>query len=250
MNRTDRLYAITAELRRAGRAGRTSAALAERFEVAPRTIKRDVTALQEAGLPIWSTPGPGGGYELDEHATLPPLTFSPREATAIAVALALGRELPFAPDGRSALTKLLGAMRPEDRASTEALGGRVWIRTDTAGPADRGAGASPTSAPIPSARPRPARVIDEAIQDQVVVVIDYTDGAGQSTERRPVEPLTYAFNRGHWFLLGWCRRRRAGRWFRLDRIERADLTSERVRPRDLTEVFGPIPEDAAPVLSD
>ena len=45
------------------------------------------------------------------------------------------------------------------------------------------------------------------------------------------------------------RRRRAGRWFRLDRIDRAVLTTERVAPRDLVEVFGTPPADAAPLLA-
>ena len=72
MNRTDRLYALTEALRRAGPTGRTSAQLAAHLEVAPRTIKSDVSALQQAGVPIWATAGPGGGYALDPAATLPP----------------------------------------------------------------------------------------------------------------------------------------------------------------------------------
>lgn len=241
MNRTDRLYALTEELRRAGAAGRTSAALAAHFEVAPRTIKRDVTALQEAGVPVWATAGPGGGYALDPAATLPPLTFSAREATAIAVALALSRDLPFAPDGRSALTKLLGAMRPDDREAAAALGGRIWYRR---------AGGTGQGSPSRPNRPAAARVVDEAIRDQVVVILDYTDADGRSTERRPVEPLTYALTRDHWYLLGWCRKRRGGRWFRLERIDRAVLTTEQVVPRDLEEVFGPIPTDVRAVTLD
>jgi len=240
MNRTDRLYAITEELRRAGPAGRTSAALAERFEVASRTIKRDVLALQEAGLPIWSTAGPGGGYVLDDRATLPPLTFSAREAIALSVALAMGRALPFAPDGQTALAKLLAAMRPEDRAAAEGLGARIWTRTPRDGrdPADR-------SGPMRSdVRPPAARIVDEALRDQVVVVIDYTDRSGTTTERRPVEPHAYALDGDQWFLLARCRRRRAGRWFRLDRIDRAVLTSEPVSPRDLAATFGAPPPDA------
>ena len=43
MNRTDRLHALSEELRRAGW-----------LEVSTRTIKRDVAALQQAGLPVWS----------------------------------------------------------------------------------------------------------------------------------------------------------------------------------------------------
>lgn len=191
-------------------------------------------------MPIWATAGPGGGYALDPAATLPPLTFSDREATALAVALALGRDLPFASDGRAALTKLLGAMRAEDRDAAAALGGRIWYRTDDGGEAD-GSRRRPD-------RPASARVVDEAIRDQVVVVIDYTDRDGRQSERRPVEPLTYALTRDRrWYLLAWCRRRRAGRWFRLDRIDRAVLTTEHVARRDLEEVFGPVPADVEAV---
>ncbi len=82
------------------------------------------------------------------------------------------------------------------------------------------------------------------------MVLDYTDAGGKSTERRPVEPLTYALTRDHWYLLGWCRRRRGGRWFRLDRIDRAVLTTERVAPRDLEDVFGPLPEGVGTVVVD
>jgi predicted DNA-binding transcriptional regulator YafY len=229
MNRTDRLYAIVEELRRASPAGRTAAQLAAHFEVAARTIKRDISSLQQSGVPIWATAGPGGGYALDAGATLPPLTFSAGEATAIALALAAQPDQPYALDGRSALTKVLGAMTPTARESAAALGARVWLHDD-------GTERAPT-----------ARVIDEALRTGVVVVIDYVDRDGNETERRPVEPMTFARTRGHWFLLAWCRTRRGGRWFRLDRITAAQLTAQRFEPRDLTEVFGPPPVDAAPI---
>src|SRR4051794_7170417 len=106
MNRTDRLYAIVEELRVAGAAGRTAAALAARFEVAPRTIKRDVSALQQGGAAIWATAGPGGGYVLDAAVTLPPLAFTAAEATAVAIALGAQSDRPFGPEARSALSKV------------------------------------------------------------------------------------------------------------------------------------------------
>ncbi|MGI8627230.1 MAG: helix-turn-helix transcriptional regulator [Geodermatophilaceae bacterium] len=230
MNRTDRLYAIAEELRTAGRRGRTSAWLARRFEVAGRTVKRDVTALQESGLPIWSQPGPGGGYVLDASATLPPLNLTAAEATAVALALAAMPQLPFAADGRSALSKILAAMTEEERARAEALGDRLWIR-------DR----------RPAARPAVSGVLDEAIRRGVVTVLDYVDKKGMVTRRRAVEPMALAANGGHWFLLAWCRRRRAGRWFRLDRVEAAHLTTEIAPARDLEETFGNPPEDAGPI---
>lgn len=62
MNRTDRLYALREELRRAGSVGRTADRLAETFEVSVRTVKRDISTLQHGGFPVWAQPGPGGGY--------------------------------------------------------------------------------------------------------------------------------------------------------------------------------------------
>lgn len=230
MNRTDRLYAIAEELRAAGSRGRTSGWLAQRFEVTGRTAKRDVTALQESGLPIWAQPGPGGGYVLDAAATLPPLNLTASEATAVALALAAMPQLPFAPDGRSALSKLLAAMTPQERARAEALGQRLWIR-DRRRPA----------------RPAVAGVLDEAVRRRAVTVLDYVDKKGTATRRRAVEPMALASNGGHWFLLAWCRRRRAGRWFRLDRIESAHVTTELAPPRDLKETFGEPPVDAGPI---
>ncbi len=99
MNRTDRLHALGEELRRAGPRGRTAARLAGWLEVSTRTIKRDVAALQQAGLPVWAQAGPGGGYVLDEAATLPPVNLTSAQAVALAVALAAQADAPYAVDG-------------------------------------------------------------------------------------------------------------------------------------------------------
>src|SRR5207302_11118893 len=110
VNRTDRLYALVEELRaRAPRLVRATE-MAERFEVTTRTIERDLLALQEAGVPIWAQPGPGGGYAVNADTSLPPLNLTPGEAAAIATALAATRAMPFAAAGRSAVQELTGVV--------------------------------------------------------------------------------------------------------------------------------------------
>src|SRR6476619_3775714 len=106
MNRTDRLYALVEELRSRAPRPMRATELADQFEVSTRTIERDLLALQQAGVPIWAQPGPGGGYSLNVDTTLPPLNLTAAEAAAIATALAVTRAMPFAEAGRSALTKL------------------------------------------------------------------------------------------------------------------------------------------------
>ncbi len=44
----------------------TAAELAEQLEVSPRTVMRDIEELSGAGVPVFATRGPGGGFELLE----------------------------------------------------------------------------------------------------------------------------------------------------------------------------------------
>lgn len=65
------------------------ATLAERLDVTPRTVRRDVDRLRELGYPVQAVKGPDGGYRLDAGSELPPLLFDDDQAVALAVALQL-----------------------------------------------------------------------------------------------------------------------------------------------------------------
>ena len=233
MNRTDRLYAIVEELRAAGRRGRNAEWLARRFEVSTRTIKRDIAALQAAGTLVSGQDGRGGGYQL-AAGSLPPVELTSAEVAAIAVALGAAPDLPFAPDARTALTKLFRTMSAPQREEVARIMGRVWVRASKT----LWRGATRTS----------ARNIDEAIRRNVAVTIDYEDAAGRLTNKRFIDPLAVARTGGRWYVLAWCHRRKAGRWFRFDRIRRVTLTRTPVTARELSAVFGEPPADAQPIV--
>ena len=278
MNKTERLYATAEELRRAGRTGTTGARLARLFEVSERTVKRDVSALQQAGLPVWAQAGPGGGYVLDPSASLPPVNFSPQQAVAVAVALAaLPPGSPFAVDAAAAQGKVWDALGPQARERAAALAGRVWIdRGNTAGrPRDArqpvpDGGARPGGdlasggSRVPDGGARPGgdlasgglvprahahlhvlRAVEQSLARSCVLALRYRDGRGNESARR-VEPVILAHTEDAWYLVAWCRTREAIRWFRLDRVERADLTGETYVPRPVAEVGAP-PSGAVPV---
>lgn len=61
--------------------------LADRLEVSPRTVRRDVDRLRDLGYPVRAIKGPDGGYRLDAGSELPPLLFDDEQAVAVAVAL-------------------------------------------------------------------------------------------------------------------------------------------------------------------
>jgi predicted DNA-binding transcriptional regulator YafY len=209
MNRTDRLYALVEELRAVAPRPRSARRLAQHFEVSIRTIERDLAALQQAGVPIWATPGPGGGYSLDPVRTLPPLNVSPREAAAIALALAASEPIPFGDAARSALRKVTAAMSTTDRAGAHALLDRIRLL--------QGEGLAATPA---------LRVMERALVGQRAVRLDYQDKHGGVTHGRLVEPLGFVVGQQHTYLHGWCRLRNGPRAFRLDRIRHVTITAE------------------------
>lgn len=173
MNRTDRLHALTEELRHAGAGRRTAARLAGWLEVSTRTVKRDVAALQQAGLPVSAQAGAGGGYVLDATATLPPVNLTAAQAVAVAVAIVAQRGAPYGVGGRAALEKLLDVMDPAARDLAQQLAGRVWVRQPPAAPH------AVTAA------------VEEALARRRVLALTYRDRLGRPSQRR-VTP-----DRGH-----------------------------------------------------
>lgn len=207
MNRTDRLYAIVEELRAVAPGYRSTTWLAERFEVSGRTIERDLSALLQAGVPIYATPGRRGGYAIDVQHSLPPLNFSAAEVVAIATALAVESSTPFTHAGRSALQKVLAALGEVDADGARELAGRIRLF-------DTGPG-----------RPRPPAVVEHAIVQRRVLRLDYVDKDGHRSDR-DVEPIAVIGMHPNWYLSAWCRLRQATRAFRLDRINGAVMLDE------------------------
>jgi predicted DNA-binding transcriptional regulator YafY len=213
VNRTDRLYALVEELRAVAPRPRSARWLAARFEVSARTVERDVSALQQSGVPVWAEPGRAGGYCLDKERTLPPVNFTPGEAMALAVALRHVAGTPFGQDGVAALRKVLAVMRKEDAETARDLAERVYLVGDD------------DPAPVPV-------LITDALAARRVLRIGYADRDGIVT-RRDIEPLAFIGAMEHWYLLAWCLLRDALRVFRTDRITTVAVTARVPRPRQL-----------------
>lgn len=223
MNRTDRLYALVEELRAVAPQWKSAGSLAEHFEVSKRTIERDLSALQQAGVPIYATPGRRGGYTLDIQHTLPPLNLSAAEVAAVASALAVESSTPFTHAGRTALQKILAVLREVDAESSRELASRVRLF-------DRG---QENNAPLVA--------VEQAIVERRVVEIEYGDKRSAIT-KRTVEPVAVLGVKPHWYLWAFCRLRQAPRAFRLDRIRNATILDESVRDRGLDPADVELPD--------
>ncbi|MGP3974076.1 helix-turn-helix transcriptional regulator [Streptomyces sp. 8N114] len=218
MNRTARLYALVEELRAAAPRPLTVAVLAAQFEVSRRTVQRDLQALMEAGVPVRTTPGRGGGWSIDPEMTLPPIHFTADEASALAVALAaVDASAPYAGAARTAAQKIAASMTGPASAAAHELAARIV------------AVPSPNNSAVRAA-------VEQALTTNAVLWLSYTDAAGRESDR-VVEPAGLLTADGRWYLIAWCRTRRAGRGFRLDRITAAAPTSEQAQSHDLAELL-------------
>jgi predicted DNA-binding transcriptional regulator YafY len=225
VNRTDRLYALVEELRARAPRPLRAGELAHRFEVSVRTIERDLLALQEAGVPIWAQPGPGGGYGLNADTTLPPLNLTAAEAAALATALAASGTMPFAAAGRAALQKLAAVMAAAPKDGAVKLISQIRVIPGPGGVENE-----------------ISDVIQQALVQSLAIELVYRDAMARETARI-VEPTGLFSTRGGWYLAAWCRLRQAFRAFRLDRIARAKLAEETVVARSLDEALRVVPFD-------
>ncbi|RJL27159.1 helix-turn-helix transcriptional regulator [Bailinhaonella thermotolerans] len=81
--RVERQHRLIEELRATAPRLLSAASLAERLGVSVRTVERDLGDLQEAGVPVITRRGPGGGHTIDARPEPPPLRLSPGEAAAL-----------------------------------------------------------------------------------------------------------------------------------------------------------------------
>jgi predicted DNA-binding transcriptional regulator YafY len=209
MRRMSRLFEIV-QILAAARRPLTADQIAARLEVTPRTLYRDMAALQAMRIPVEGAPGLG--YVLRPGFTLPPLMFTLEETEAVVLALGL---LDLRGDAglRAAAgqvgEKIAAALPPplRDRLGNGAL--RVWGRT-----------ATPEGLDLALAR--------RAIREELQLAIAYEDAEGQETRRsiRPIALIYYAQTAN---LVAWCELRQAIRHFRPDRVTAATLTGDHFR---------------------
>jgi predicted DNA-binding transcriptional regulator YafY len=142
-----------------------------------------------------------------------PLSLTPEQAAAIAVALAAQPDGPYAAEGRGALDKVIAALEPDPRRREALVASTQLVRLEAG-----------RAAVVRAA-------VERALTQHRVLVLHYRDSRGTSG-RREVEPQLLARTSDHEYLVAWCREREAVRWFRLDRIESAEVTDETAARRD------------------
>ncbi|MFF2008793.1 helix-turn-helix transcriptional regulator [Streptomyces sp. NPDC058195] len=165
-----------------------------------RMFERDKEDLRELGLVIETVENLDGetGYLARRDSNrLPPITLDAEEAAALGLAAKVWQQARLAGAASGALQKLRAAGMPEAEDAYEvhsALEPRIPVHETAFEP------------------------LMLACRDRRPVTFDYRKGNAATPEQRQVEPWTLECWRGHWYLAGWDRDRRAERVFRLSRI--------------------------------
>lgn len=194
-------------------------ALAERLEVSPRTVRRDVERLRDLGYPVQTTKGPAGGYRLAPGLELPPMLFDDDQAVAVAVAL------------QTASTGLVGIQDAALRALAtirQVLPSRLRHRVDSlqVTALRRNGGSEEVDADS-------LLHIGAAIRDHETLRFDYIARDGSEAARRG-EPHRMVSRGSRWYALVWDLDRHDWRTFRVDRM-RLRSNGPRFVPRQLSD---------------
>ncbi|MCX4584419.1 YafY family protein [Streptomyces sp. NBC_01481] len=205
------------------------ALLAERLDISPRTVRRDVDRLRELGYPIVAFKGPDGGYRLDAGTELPPLLFDDEQAVALAVALQIATTTGAGIE--EAAARALNTVR-------QVMPARLRRRIDTL---------QVTAVERPAIRPNPQvdssvlMTLSAAVHACEVLRFDYApaspSGAADDdrvgSPPRRVQPHHLVTWGGRWYLVAWDLDREDWRTFRADRITPRTPTGPRFTPREL-----------------
>ncbi|MFJ9817277.1 helix-turn-helix transcriptional regulator [Streptomyces sp. NPDC101151] len=195
--------------------------LAERLDITPRTVRRDIERLRELGYPILTCKGPAGGYRLDAGAHLPPLLFDDDQAVALALALqSAATSTTIGEDAVRALATIRQVMPPRLRHRIDLL------RVTALRPPE-----NDSAAPVDS---QTLVELSNVIHTHVELRFDYGhDRAATGEDPRRTHPHHLITWRGRWYLVAWDLDREDWRTFRVDRIRPRTPTGPRFTPREI-----------------
>ncbi|WP_219509818.1 helix-turn-helix transcriptional regulator [Nonomuraea ceibae] len=198
------------------------ALLAERLDISPRTVRRDVDRLRELGYPILAIKGPDGGYRLDAGSELPPLLFDDEQAVALAIALQ-----GAARSGAGIEEAAARALHTVRQVMPARLRHRIDTFQVTAADAVR---------PETRVDSGVLMTLSAAVHAREVLRFDYRRRTGERDPgpARRVEPHHLVTWGGRWYLVAWDLDRGDWRTFRADRITpRVPAAGPRFTPRTL-----------------
>ena len=228
--KVDRLVSIIMILLEKKRIGAQE--LADQFEVSPRTIYRDIDAINMAGIPVRSTSGVGGGFEIMQDYKIDRKVFSTADLSSILMGLSSLSNMIRGDELVNALAKVKSFI-PADRAKDiEIQANQIYIDLHPW---------------VGNRNIQPyLETIKTALQESKLLSFEYSDRHG-NLSARTAEPYQLVLKSSHWYWQGYCHARKDFRLFKLSRMFNLRILEDSFTPReypkpqlDITEILDTI----------
>ena len=191
--------------------------LADMFEVSPRTSYRDIDSIIMAGIPVLSTSGVGGGFEIMQEYKIDRKVFSTADLSAILMGLSSLSGMIRGDELVNALAKVKSFI-PADRAKDiELKANQIYI--DLCPWMGNG-----------NIQPY-LEMIKTALHESKLLSFEYADHYGNKTVRT-AEPYQLVLKSSHWYWQGYCHKRNDFRLFKLSRMSNLQMQEDFFTPRD------------------
>lgn len=193
--------------------------LAEMFEVSTRTIYRDLETINQAGIPILATSGPGGGAEILKTYKVEKRLFSTSDITTLLMGLGSIQSNIPSDEIVGTLAKVKGMIPLEKqkefnfRASQIKIDVTPWLHAG---------GLSDT-----------IETIRIALEQRQLLRFDYSDIRNQKSNRE-IEPYRLLLKGEDWYIQGYCLIRNDFRTFKLLRMQNICILEQTFEIRDFS----------------
>ena len=158
--------------------------LADMFEVSLRTIYRDIDAIDMAGIPVRSTSGVGGGFEIMSNYKIDRKFFSTSDLSAILMGLSSLSNMIRGDELINALAKVKSFIPAERAKDIELRANQLYIDLS---PWMGNRDIQPYLA-----------IIKTALQESKLLSFEYADRYGNKTART-AEPYQLVLKSSHWY---------------------------------------------------
>lgn len=203
--------------------------------ISQRTLMRELAELRQAGFPIESDRGRGGGVRLQGRWGIERLNLNHQEVIELILALAIVESLqsPLLTGNLTSIKqKLFQSFPHNQRQRVSDIRKRIMLGDNT-------------KAHLLSDYQKPENAVSqnvaEAFINQQLLHIAYLSEAEELTER-VIEAQYILLNWPIWYIIAWDHLRQASRVFRIDRIKAAQLQSPRFQLRGKEHfdgIYGP-----------
>ena len=191
--------------------------LADMFEVSPRTIYRDIDTINMAGIPICSTTGVGGGFEIMPKYKIDKNVFSASDLSALLMGLSNLSNMTRGDELVHALAKVRSFIPADKMKEIELKANQIYIDI------------SPW---MGNQNTQPyLEIVKTALNESKLLSFEYSDRHGNKT-KRTAEPYQLVLKSSHWYFQGYCHKRNDFRLFRLSRISNLQLQEQTFTPRE------------------